>query len=36
MTQITEKTKKTIREQFPVFQEAANAFYAGELPPGKV
>lgn len=35
MTQITEKTKETIREQFPVFQEAANAFYAGELPPAK-
>lgn len=35
MTQITEKTKETIREQFPVFQEAAKAFYARELPPAK-
>ncbi|WP_071141807.1 nitrite/sulfite reductase [Acidaminococcus timonensis] len=35
MTQITEKTKETIREQFPVFQEAARAFYAKELPPAK-
>ena len=35
MTQITEKTKETIREQFPVFQEAARAFYARELPPAK-
>jgi len=35
MTQITEKTKETIREQFPMFQEAARAFYARELPPAK-
>ena len=35
MTQITEKTKETIREKFPVFQEAAKAFYARELPPAK-
>lgn len=35
MTQITEKTKETIREQFPVFQEAAKAFYARELPAAK-
>lgn len=35
MTQITEKTKETIREQFPVFQEAARSFYARELPPAK-
>ena len=35
MTQITEKTKEAIREQFPVFQEAARAFYARELPPAR-
>ncbi|WP_296401106.1 hypothetical protein [Acidaminococcus timonensis] len=35
MTQITEATKEKIREQFPVFQEAARAFYAKELLPAK-
>lgn len=35
MTHITEATKDKIREQFPVFQEAARAFYAKELPPAK-
>lgn len=35
MTQISETAKEKIRSQFPVFQEAARAFYAKELAPGK-
>lgn len=35
MTQISETAKDKIRSQFPVFQEAARAFYAKELAPGK-
>lgn len=35
MTQISETAKEKLRSQFPVFQEAARAFYAKELAPGK-
>lgn len=35
MLQISETAKEKIRSQFPIFQEAAHAFYAKELPPGK-
>ena len=35
MLQISETAKEKIRGQFPIFQEAAHAFYAKELPPGK-
>ncbi len=35
MIEISETAKEKIRSQFPVFQEAAHAFYAKELPPGK-
>lgn len=35
LIEISETAKEKIRSQFPVFQEAAHAFYAKELPPGK-